>query len=282
MKKVIFLLVLLILTLQGFTDDTYIPGKAVMYEYPANTDDKQSITWTVDHSQTNERSESCYIKTIQLVKKDTNYYWRISFIPWVIGANTIPTITVNNEVIPSRIIYAAIDKKSLYVPSRKKTIPYDGLYFRLLIEMILLLIIIALIILIISKRKIIINTIMLYITIIVEQYRLLKKIAILEHKHDWKELDYCIRQYCERITKALVHHEHYQENADYIQARSLTAAEIILYTKTPEPFITTLVDLLKVIECARWQKTDEDYSYCCNRAKTLPVLFATHVLRGKD
>ncbi len=282
MKRFLFSIAILILTIQSFAEDAYIPGVAAVYEYPANSNEKQSINWKINSEPGDELSHVCYIRTVKRVKKDSGFYWQLEIIPWVIGKNTIPSIIVNNEVVPSKIIYASIDKKSLYVPPLKRNISYDGLYIRLLIYVIILLIIIAIIIFFIIKRRIIIDTIKLYISILVEQYRLLKKITVLEKKNNWKELDYCIRQYCDRVTNALVHHELYKEHIDYIQAQSLTAAEIVLYKKIPEPVKVNLVNLLKIIERARWQKANEDYASCCDKAKTLPALFAVHVLRGTD
>lgn len=282
MKRVVFIIVVLLFTIQGFTDDTYVPGKAAFFEYPANSKDTQSVSWKTDIDKNSELSQVCYIRAVRLIKKDTGFYWQVECIPWFSGTNTIPTIRVNNDVIPSKTIYTSIDKKSLYVPPRKKNIPYDGLYIRLLIYAIMLFVIIAIIGFLIFKRRIIIASIILYVAIFLEQYRLLKKLTVLEKKNNWKELDYCIRQYCDSITCALVRHELYKDYIDYIHAQSLTASEIAMYKKIPEPLKVAIVDILKIIENARWQNSNENYIACCNRAKTLPALFAENVLKGMD
>ena len=260
------------------SEEQYSPGKIAVYDYPAKNPSEQAGKQTavqMPHNAYNlESPDISMVRKVSLEKKNNRYVWRIEFIPWLEGENTIPEIALKDEKIPSFTVNASINKKALFVPPLKTMEMHEGLHIRLLIYFILLILGFALGILVLIKRKVIITTIKLYIALVYEQYKLIQAVSQLK-ENNWKALDFSARRYCDRISNALHRHHAFKNVMGYIPALNLTAEEIAMQEHIPQVFKAKIVELLTSIERARWENKPEDFLQCSALAKELPVVLST-------
>lgn len=272
MKRNVALYIVLTAAICLYSQEMFTPGKIAILEIPLHVPVQGTMEQQVPGVQINpEKPQVCYIKSISAIKKQNGNFIRIQFIPWLSGENILPELTVNNEKIPASSVLADINKKALYVPHPKTLESHEGLYIRLFLLMVFIILSIGGLCFLLVKRKVIVSTLRLFIILMKEQYQLTYTISRLSY-NNWRELEHCIRRYCDCITRALSSHDSYKNCIDHVPAKSFTAQEIALQKNIPLVFKQTVVTLLNCIEQARWQNKEEDFTFCSNTAKELPGL----------